>query len=210
MEYCSSVQTSRRGTWLCFLSLLRHFSRLRLSLTLAGKRPASAQDEARRAAVNRQAEVLLNRHGNRVLRLSYSYLHNREDAEEILQETLLQFLKTAPVLENQAHERAWLLQVAANLSKNRLKYRAIRRTDELTEELAADDREDLSFVWEAVKALPARYREVIHLFYYEGYSTGEIAGLLHQKETTIRTHLARGRERLKAILGEAYDFDEKI
>lgn len=65
-------------------------------------------------------------------------------------------------------------------------------------------------MWEAVKALPLAYREVIHLFYQEGYSTGEIAGLLGQKEAIIRSRLARGREKLKAILGEAYDFDEKV
>ena len=100
--------------------------------------------------------------------------------------------------------------MAANLSKNRLKYNALRRTDQLAEELVSEDREDLSFVWEAVKALPLAYREVIHLFYQEGYSTSEIAGLLSQKEATVRSRLARGREKLKDILGEAYDFDEKV
>lgn len=100
--------------------------------------------------------------------------------------------------------------MAANLSKNRLKYNAVRRTDELAEELAAEQREDLSFVWEAVSRLPPPYREVVHLFYQEGYSTGEIAGLLGEKEATVRSRLARGRERLRTILGEAYDFDEKV
>ena len=52
------------------------------------------------------------------------------------------------------------------------------------------------------------YREVIHLFYYEGYPTARIAELLGQNEATIRTQLARGRSKLKTILKEAYDFDE--
>ena len=67
------------------------------------------------------------------------------------------------------HEKAWCLRVAGNLAKNRIKYNAVRDADELNEELIDEQREDLSFVWEAVKALPIKYREVIHLFYHEGY-----------------------------------------
>ena len=61
-------------------------------------------------------------------------------------------------------------------------------------------------MWEAVKALPIKYREVIHLFYHEGYSTVEIAGILQMKEVTVRSNLSRGREQLKSVLKEAYDF----
>ena len=64
-----------------------------------------------------------------------------------------------------------LMTVAANLSKNKIDYNRIRTTDELQDTLVAEKREDLSFVWEAVKQLPSKYSEVIHLFYYEGYST---------------------------------------
>ena len=66
---------------------------------------AARADGDTREAVNRQAERLLDDYGDRILRLAYSYLHNREDAEEILQDTLVQFLKTAPVLEGPEHER---------------------------------------------------------------------------------------------------------
>ena len=105
------------------------------------------QDE--RAAVNQKAEKLLKDYGNSILRMAYAYLHNMSDAEDILQET-------APVLENPAHEKAWLLKVAANLSKNRIDYNRIRQTDELEETLVAEKREDLRFVWEAVRALPEK------------------------------------------------------
>ena len=125
---------------------------------------------------------------------------------DVLQDTLVQFLRTAPVLNKKEHEKAWLLHVAANLSKNRIKYNAIRHTDELMEELVAENRDDLSFVWEAVKDLPDKYREVVHLFYHEGYQTAQIAQILGMKETTVRSNLSRGREKLKAVLKEAYDF----
>lgn len=132
------------------------------------------------------------------------------DAEEILQDTLVQFLKTAPVFESKEHEKAWLLRVAGNLSKNRIKYNTLRSTDELQENLTAAQKEDLSFVWEAVKSLPVKYREVIHLFYYEDYSTRQIAAILHKPEATIRSDLHRGRARLKELLKEEYDCEETI
>ncbi len=157
--------------------------------------------------VNQQAERMLTEYGNSILRLAYSYLHNMADAEEVLQDTLVQLLKTTPILTTKEHEKAWLLHVAANLSKNRLKYNTTRQTDELMEELIAENQDDLSFVWEAVKALPDKYREVIHLFYHEGYQTRQIAKILHMNESTVRSNLSRGREKLRSMLWEAYDFE---
>lgn len=155
----------------------------------------------------RNAERLLDTYGNAVLRMAYSYLHNMSDAEDILQETLIKYLKTQPELHGPEHEKAWLLRVAANLSKNRLDYNRLRDTDELEETLVSQEREDLSFLWEAVKQLPDANREVIHLFYYEGYPTAQIAKILDRRESTVRSDLRRGRERLKNILKEEYDFE---
>ncbi len=158
-------------------------------------------------AVSETAEHLLDAYGNSILRLAYSYLHNMEDAEEVVQDTLLQYLQTAPTFTDLTHEKAWCLRVAGNLAKNRIKYNRVRDADELNEELVAEDREDLSFVWEAVKSLPVKYREVVHLFYHEGYSTAEIADILKMNEATVRSNLFRGRAKLKEVLKEAYDFD---
>lgn len=160
-----------------------------------------------RATINQKAEEILGHYGNSILRLTYSYLHNMADAEEVLQDTLIQYLKTAPAFENESHEKAWLFRVAGNLSKNRIDYNRIRSTDELNEALVAEQREDLSFVWDAVKMLPVKYREVIHLFYYEDIPTAQIAQILQEKESTVRSRLMRGREKLKSILKEAYDFE---
>lgn len=182
---------------------------VRAVLALAAEIHTLRQEEAH-AATNLRAEHILDTYGNHILRYAYSYLHNMSDAEEILQETLLQFLKTAPIFETAEHEKAWLLRVAANLSKNRIAYRKRRETDELDETLVAEQREDLSFVWEAVRALPVKYREVIHLFYYEGYTTKQIAAILRSNEATIRSHLHRGRAKLKELLKEGYDFEETL
>ena len=154
-----------------------------------------------------RAGLILDKYGNSILRLAYSYLHNMSDAEDMLQDVLIQYIKAAPAFESGEHEKAWLLRVTANLSKNKIKYNKLRETDELMEELVAEKKEDLSFVWEAVKMLPEKYAEVVHLFYEEGLSTKEIAEVLGRKEATVRSDLLRGRERLKTILKEAYDFE---
>ena len=140
-------------------------------------------------------ETVLDIYGNAILRLAYSYLHNMSDAEDILQDTLIKYMQSSPAFLTESHKKAWLLHVAANLSKNKIDYNKIRET------------EDLSFVWEAVKALPEKYREVLHLYYQEGYPTKEISKILNRNESSIRSDLKRGREALKQVLKEAYDFE---
>ncbi|MDO5378398.1 MAG: sigma-70 family RNA polymerase sigma factor [Clostridia bacterium] len=203
---CCTAQKDTLELWA--VSILSMFQWVFDSLCymLFGGEKSLASEASNREAVNEQAARLLDEHGNRILRLAYSYLHNMNDAEDVLQDTLIQFLKTAPVLSGPEHEKAWLLRVAANLSKNRIDYNRLRTSDELNEELIAEEREDLSFVWEAVKALPANQREAIHLFYQEGYSTAEIAAILGRREATVRSDLRRGRDKLKDVLKEAYDF----
>lgn len=172
------------------------------AVSLLPKKEQTAADRAGQIAAQ-----ALDTYGNAVLRCAYSYLHNMADAEEILQDTLLKLLTAAPSFESEEHKKAWLLRVAANLSKNRIEYNALRVSDELSVDLAEEGREDLSFVWDAVKALPVPFREVIHLHYYEGYSTEEIAKILGRNPSTVRSDLRRGREKLKAVLKEAYDFE---
>lgn len=161
-------------------------------------------ENTREPGVEVRAEAALNNFGNAVLRLAYTYVHNMQDAQDILQDTLIQYLRTQPEFENASHEKAWLLRVAANISKNRIVYNKRRVTDELRDDLVADDRQDLAYVWDAVQQLKEQYRAAVHLYYYEGYSTAEIAQILGRKESTVRTDLRRGRMQLRKILEEEY------
>jgi RNA polymerase sigma factor (sigma-70 family) len=187
--------------------------RLLLSLFIDADSPINDRkiipfkNTASASRINEQAGRLLNEYGNSVLRLAYSYMHNLSDAEDVLQDALIQFIKTAPEFGTAAHEKAWLMRVAINISKNKIKYMNVRKADELHENLTANEQDDLVFVWDAVKSLPPVYSEVVHLFYHEGYSTAHIAGLLSKNESTVRSLLKRARERLKAVLKEAYDFE---
>ena len=176
----------------------------------AGDMAEDAQDTVSRAsneeAMNR-VSFIMEQHGDRILRVAYSYLHNMEDAEDILQDTLIKYIQSSPSFNGPEHEKAWLITVASNLSKNKIKYNKVREADELSEELVGKEEQDLVFVWEAVKQLPEKYREAVHLFYQEGYSTGEIAKILGRKEATVRSDLMRARTQLRNILKEAYDFE---
>lgn len=194
MDYCCE---------LCPTTFGKIFRDFRIRFFASAKDPS----ESRSYDKNTAAARILDSYGNSILRLAYSYLHNMSDAEDVLQDTLIKYLEQGFVPENGQHEKAWLMKVAANLSKNRIDYNNVRKCDELDESLAAQHREDLSFVWEAVRQLPEQFREVIHLFYYEGFSTKEISYIVKRKENTVRSDLHRGRARLKEILAEDYDFE---
>lgn len=183
------------------LGIYSFATRLQEALGAEGEEGISSQDRAARAS------AILDDYGNSILRTAYMYLHNMSDAEDILQDTLVQYIRKAPAFTGSDHEKAWLLTVAANLAKNKIKYNKLRQTDELAEELVGEEEQDLAFVWEAVKQLPEKYREVIHLFYQEGYATSDIANILGRNESTVRSDLKRGRDKLKEILKEAYDFE---
>ena len=188
------------------------------------ERPGSSLDEAAadegrtgrqpsKEEIEAVAEEVLNTMGDAILRLAFSYLHNREDAEDILQETMIKLVTQMPVFENEKHRKAWLMTVAANLAKNRIEYNKVRDCAELNEELAGAEEEDknvsddLAAIWKAVEQLPVNQREAIHLFYQEGYKTAEIAEITGRPEATVRSDLKRGRDRLKILLKEADDFE---
>ena len=93
---------------------MNRFRRL-LSAILQAVVPARAS-----AAEHDRLSALYDRWGTAVFRAAYAYLHNRSDAEDVLQDTFIQFMRTSPALESPTHEKAWLLRVAINLSKNKL------------------------------------------------------------------------------------------
>ena len=176
-------------------------------------KPSSGAYRKSDEQIEKEAEEIFDLYGNAILRLAVSYLHNKEDAEDILQETLIKFVTVRPVFENEAHRKAWLMRVSSNLAKNRIDYNKVRDTMELNEEIAGEVQEDLDkgdeykAIWDAVMSLPVHQREAIHLFYQEGYQTSEIATILGRREATVRSDLKRARDKLRELLKEADDFE---
>lgn len=144
-------------------------------------------------------------YGDMVFRLAYSYLKNRADAEDVMQEVLLKLYVEPREFESADHEKHWLLRVAANECKKLLRSPWRRRTDPLDEaaEAAAFDRPAQSELFRQVMALPPKYRAAVYLHYYEGYSVKEIGELLGAKASTVQTWLMRARGQLKTKLKEA-------
>ena len=144
-------------------------------------------------------ERLIDRYENTLLRAALATLGDPYEAEDAVQDTFLCWLEKCPDFRDEGHEKAWLLTVCANRCKSILRKRKRHPTVELQDIYPAPHR-DSGEVAEAVFALPANQRAAVHLFYYEGYSTEEIADILAQRPGTVRSHLSRARETLRQTL----------
>lgn len=139
-----------------------------------------------------------------VFRVALSYAKTKEDAEDVLQNVFLKLLTKRVKFEDDEHIRKWLIRVAVN-ECNSLWSSFWRKNVEYIdrmEEGITFQNADYSDLYDAIKVLPAKLRIVLHLFYYEGYRTREIADLLHIREATVRSRLTRARKLLKSQLGE--------
>ncbi len=141
---------------------------------------------------------IYKRQYNTVYRTCFSFMKNSEDAEDMVQETFLKLIAGKKQFESEKHEKAWLIVTASNTCKDELR-RWKRRLEKITslfqQETVSQKEDDRVLEW--VMALPVKYKQVIYLYYYEGYSTSEIAGMLHCPESTVRNQLLRGRRLLK-------------
>ena len=137
---------------------------------------------------------------------AYAMVKNKEDAEDIAQEVFISYVKAKPAFESAEHEKAWLLRVTINRCKSFFRSAWQRKTTGLE-----DDFPDTPFtpdetaVVEAVNRLPKKYRQVIYLYYIEGYATGEIAAILEMPQNTVLSQLARARKLLKTALKGEFD-----
>jgi len=149
-----------------------------------------------------QAEYLANTYADAILRLSYTYLKNTHDAQDICQTVFVKLLAEPRNFESPEHERAYILRMAANACKDLLKSPWRKRTCglEACAEVPAPEPEDGSLL-AAVNDLPPHYRAVIYLFYYEGYQAAEIGKILGIPTATVHTRLVRGRAKLRELLG---------
>lgn len=149
-----------------------------------------------------QAEYLAKKYANAIFRLSYTYLKNTHDAQDICQTIFVKLLTTPMEFENEQHEKAYILRMTANACKNVLRSPWHGKTCSLDvcADIPVPEPAD-NAVLAAVNALPARYRSVIYLHYYEGYQAIEIAEILGISTSAVYTRLNRARARLKKMLG---------
>lgn len=138
-----------------------------------------------------------------VKRICVLHLKNSSDTEDIFQEVFLKYALSSILFESKEHEKAWMIRVTINQCKDFMKSIFRRKTISLEEVVSLSDeqKEDYREVLEAVLTLPQKYKDVVYLYYYEGYSAVEIGEMLGKNVNTIYTLLARSREKLKEKLG---------
>lgn len=149
-----------------------------------------------------EAERLARTYADDILRLSYTYLRSTQDAQDVCQTVFVKLLTEPRTFDSGEHERAYILRMASNACKDLLKSPWRRRTCglEACQEIPAPEAGDGS-VLAAVNSLPSHYRVPIYLFYYEGYQASEIGRILGVPTATVHTRLARGRAKLRTLLG---------
>ena len=141
-------------------------------------------------------DYVLQKYADTIYRLALSRTKNAFDAEDIVQEVFLQYIKSNKEFESEDHIKAWLLKVTINCSKNLMGSAWFRKTTVLDKDILTNI-EDKSEVYKYVMELPEKYRVVIHLFYYEDMQTDKIGEILNRKQSTVRSQLHRGRKLLK-------------
>ena len=160
--------------------------------------------------MRRTVTALAERWGDSLYRAAFAVCRNTQDAEDVVQETLLAYYRSDKEFDSDGHIRAWLIRVAVNKAKNATVcfWRRNRRSlEDVMDALVFEDSRDRELM-DAVLRLPEKYRVAIHLFYYEDYSVREIARILQTGEGTVKSRLSRARKMLKTQLTEGWNDDE--
>ena len=157
---------------------------------------------------DKEIAEIYKRHMKTVYRVCFAYMKNPFDTEDAVQDTFYKMIRFEPTFESEEHEKAWLIRTATNICKNNVKHWFRKRADLADyETLLSAENIEIDDTFEVVMGLPDKYKTVVYLYYYEGYTTPEISSILKKPQSTVRNYLYEARGILKKRLGG--DFDEK-
>lgn len=144
-------------------------------------------------------EEIIRKYSSTVYKIAYSITSDRTDSDDIYQNVFLRYIRKKPHFNDEKHEKAWFIKVTLNCAKSFMTQAWNKKTEGLNDEIEYRDNEkiDLEF---ALKQLTPNCRTIIYLYYYEGYSTKEIAHMMNMNNGAVRTALSRSRNKLKSIL----------
>lgn len=150
-----------------------------------------------------EANRVIERYADTVRRICMIHLKNHADTEDIFQNVFLKYVLSTAVFESEEHEKAWFIRVTINACRDLLKSFFRSRTVSLDTLLdqPADLTETDRTVLDAVLALPPKYRDVVYLHYYEGYTAPQIGQILKKNVNTVYTLLNRAKQALRETLG---------
>ena len=169
-------------------------------MEIQSNRPVDCADSLNKTLAHASGmEATIKTHQNKLYRTALAIIGSKAEAEDVVQDAFIKLFEKQPSFQSREHEAAWLIRVTVNLCKNRLRSHWWKRTVPLLDTYPAAGDSQHGLV-QAIMRLPSKYRGAIHLFYYEGYSTKEIADITAQKESTVRQQLTRARRMLKDFL----------
>ena len=153
---------------------------------------------------NRQQEfeTAYDLYADMLYRLAFSYMKNKEDAEDIVQEVFTKYFCGMHLPMNREQEKAWFLRVTINQCHDAIRkkgYRMHASLDEV-EEVVAEEGQNVEDLYSALQKLSEKYKGVVILHYLEGYSVDEVAKIMHLSPSAVKMRLKRGREFLKGEL----------
>ncbi|WP_426450628.1 RNA polymerase sigma factor [Paenibacillus sp. S-38] len=158
---------------------------------------------------NEHLAILVNKYADMVLRLALTHLGNLADAQDVCQEVYIKLFRHQRPFSDVEHEKAWIIRVTINTCRDVIRSPWKRWFSPLEVAPLPDNHPESMEIVSLVLTLPRKYRMVIHLYYYEGYKTSEIAELLNINENTVRTQLKRAKELLKAKIIGGFDDDDE-
>jgi RNA polymerase sigma-70 factor (ECF subfamily) len=153
----------------------------------------------------------LNKYKDTVFRIAYSYLKNAEDSEDVSQDVFLKLYTLDKDFLDDGEEKAWLIRITINKCKDLLKSSWKNRRCDFDEcKTTYSMNQAQCELFETIMSIPEKYRIVIHLYYYEQYSVKEISEITGRKESTVQTHLQRGRKLIEKTLREDEEYERNF
>ena len=153
----------------------------------------------------RYNEIVEN-YSDMIFRIAYQYLFNKYDAEDIVQEVFVKLLTKRVIFKDEEHIKSWLIRVTINQCLD-YKKSLTKKSTVLIENMEIPFEQKEGEILEELQLLKEDERNILYLYYYEGYTSVEIAGILKKPQSTIRNYLHEARAILKERLGD--DFDEE-
>lgn len=156
--------------------------------------------------MNIKIEEIVEKYSNMIIQIAYQNVFNKSDAEDITQEVFIKLMKKIGTFASEEHMKAWIIRVTINLSKDYNKSFWNKNTTAIDEELKYYDKE-IQDTFKEIEKIKPEYRNIIYLYYYQGYKINEISKILSMNSNTVSSYLTRARKELKTILengGEIY------
>lgn len=156
---------------------------------------------------NRDIEYAIEEYGDMVYRICICQLHTKADSEDAFQDVFLKYSKNEKDFMDEGHRKAWFIRTTINVCHDYCRMNFWKRRcslEEMVEEPQTLQEKDTRVI-NALRSLPSKYRDVLYMYYYEGYAAIEISGILNKNVNTVYSILKRGREKLKEKLGGEFN-----